>query len=74
MRLYSNSADPSPLSFLLSSFFNILFMKVTHEIAAYTATGEPVFLFKVVNGTGAYVEFTNWGARWITAAVRDSRL
>lgn len=46
-------------------------MKVTHEIAAYTATGEPVFLFKVVNGTGAYVEFTNWGARWITAAVPD---
>ena len=29
-------------------------MKVTHEIAAYTATGEPVFLFKVVNGAGAY--------------------
>lgn len=47
-------------------------MKVTHEIAAYTATGEPVFLFKVVNGTGAYVEFTNWGARWITAAVPDT--
>ena len=47
-------------------------MKVTHEIAAYTATGEPVFLFKVVNGAGAYVEFTNWGARWITAAVPDT--
>ena len=47
-------------------------MKVIHEIAGYTAMGEPVFYFKVVNASGAWVGFTNWGARWIEAGVPDS--
>ena len=46
-------------------------MKVIHEIAGYTAMGEPVFYFKVVNASGAWVGFTNWGARWIEAGVPD---
>ncbi len=48
-------------------------MKITHEVAGYTVAGEPVFCFKVINTSGAYVEFTNWGARWITAMVPDAK-
>lgn len=38
---YIDTAQP-----LLPSFFNILFMKVTHEIAAYTATVNLFFYLK----------------------------
>lgn len=46
-------------------------MNITHTIAGHTATGEPVFYFKITNGSGASVGFTNWGARWIDASVPD---
>lgn len=46
-------------------------MKVTHKIEAFTQSGEPVLKFTVKNSSGAIVEFTNWGARWITAVVPD---
>ncbi|WP_455584259.1 aldose epimerase family protein [Bacteroides sp.] len=47
-------------------------MEVIHQIATYTRAGEPVYRFRVVNRSGAYVELTNWGARWITAMVPDA--
>lgn len=47
-------------------------MEVTHQIEAYTPQGEPVLRFRVQNASGAYVEFTNWGARWITAVMPDA--
>lgn len=46
-------------------------MKVTHNIEAFTQMGEPVLKFTVENSCGAIVEFTNLGARWITAVVPD---
>lgn len=49
-----------------------LHMKVTHQIAGYTAAGDPLFYFRVVNAAGACVGFTNFGARWITAEVPDA--
>ena len=42
-------------------------MKITHKIETYTSDGEPVLRFTVMNSSGVYMEFTNWGARWITA-------
>ena len=30
-----------------------------------------VLRFTVMNSSGVYMEFTNWGARWITASVPD---
>lgn len=47
-------------------------MKVTHKIETHTQAGEPVIRFTVENSSGACVEFTNWGARWITAIVPDA--
>lgn len=44
-------------------------MKVTYKIETYTQAKEPVLKFTVENSCGATVEFTNWGARWITATV-----
>ena len=46
-------------------------MKVTHQIDTYTAKGEPVHAFRITNSSGAYVQLTNWGARWVTAMVPD---
>ncbi len=46
-------------------------MKVTHTQEAHTAEGEPVYRFRITNDSGAYVELTNWGARWIAAVVPD---
>lgn len=46
-------------------------MKITHKIETYTSDGEPVLRFTVMNSSGVYMEFTNWGARWITASVPD---
>lgn len=34
-------------------------------------TGTPVYGFRLTNSTGAYVELTNWGARWLSAMVPD---
>jgi aldose 1-epimerase len=47
-------------------------MKVTHKIETHTRAGEPVIRFTVENSFGATVEFTNWGARWITVSVPDA--
>lgn len=46
-------------------------MKVAHKIEAYTPDGVPLLRFTVMNSSGSYMEFTNWGARWITASVPD---
>lgn len=46
-------------------------MKITYHIDTYTVSGEPVYRFRVTNESGAYVELTNWGARWITSMVPD---
>lgn len=34
-------------------------------------SGEPVRLFTITNRSGAYVQLTNWGARWVAAMVPD---
>ena len=47
-------------------------MKVTHQIETYTLQQEPVYRFRIMNTSGAYVELTNWGARWITAMIPDA--
>lgn len=47
-------------------------MRITHDIIAHTPAGTPVYGFRMVNTTGAYVELTNLGARWIAAAVPDT--
>lgn len=48
-------------------------MNITHKIVARTSADEPVYYFKITNESGAYVGFTNWGARWIEAVVPDSK-
>lgn len=48
------------------------YMKVTHKTETHTQTGEPVLRFTIQNPSGAIVELTNWGARWITATVPDA--
>lgn len=47
-------------------------MKATYNVEAYTSSGRPVLRFKVENTSGAYIELTNWGARWIAAAMPDA--
>ncbi len=47
-------------------------MKVTHQIETYTLQQEPVYRFRITNTSGAYVELTNWGARWITVMIPDA--
>lgn len=36
-------------------------MKIIHKIETYTSDGKPVLRFTVMNSSGAYMEFTNWG-------------
>ena len=36
-------------------------MKIAHKIETYTSDGEPVLRFTVMNSSGVYMEFTNWG-------------
>lgn len=38
-----------------------------------TVTGDSLWLFRLTNKAGYYVELSNWGARWITAVVPDSK-
>lgn len=47
-------------------------MRITHEIIAHTASGTPVYGFRMSNSKGAYVELTNLGARWTAAVVPDA--
>ena len=58
-----------PDAFSFSEIWNN--MKIIHKIETYTSDGKPVLRFTVMNSSGAYMEFTNWGARWITASVPD---
>lgn len=50
---------------------SIAYMKVTHKIETYTVAGSPVYSFRITNSKGAYIELTNWGARWIAAVIPD---
>lgn len=47
-------------------------MNITHQIETYTQQQEPVYCFRITNTSGAYIELTNWGARWIAAAIPDA--
>lgn len=46
-------------------------MEVTYQQEAHTLQQAPVYRFRITNSSGAYVELTNWGARWITAMLPD---
>lgn len=46
-------------------------MQITQEQIASLHTGERILRFRITNSSGAYVELTNWGARWISACVPD---
>lgn len=46
-------------------------MEVTFQQETFTLQQEPVYRFRITNSSGAYVELTNWGARWITAMLPD---
>lgn len=46
-------------------------MEVTYQQETFTLQQEPVYRFRITNSLGAYVELTNWGARWITAMLPD---
>ncbi len=45
--------------------------EITHTVEMHTPGGEPIHLFRITNDSGAYVELTNWGARWTAAVVPD---
>lgn len=47
-------------------------MKIAYNVEAYTPSGEPVYRIRLTNESGAFVEVTNWGARWITSMVPDA--
>lgn len=47
-------------------------MKITNQVDACTASDELVYRFRLTNELGAYIEVTNWGARWVTAMVPDA--
>ena len=46
-------------------------MQVDAYIITHLPTGTPVHGFRLTNSTGACVELTNWGARWLSAMVPD---
>lgn len=48
-------------------------MQIDRYNIAECHTGQPdIYLFRLTNETGAYVELTNWGARWVSAFVPDT--
>ncbi len=47
-------------------------MKVETEKWGYLKDGNPIVLIRLVNKSGAYVEFSNLGASWLSAYVPDS--
>ena len=47
-------------------------MKIAYNVEAYIPSGEPVYRIRLTNESGAFVEVTNWGARWITSMVPDA--
>lgn len=42
-------------------------MNVTINKWGYTSSQEPVYIFRLTNESGAFVELTNWGATWVSA-------
>lgn len=46
-------------------------MQLSCKTVAHTADDFPVYLFRLTNSSGAYVELSNYGARWISAYVPD---
>ncbi len=46
-------------------------MQINSRICFHSPTGTPVYSFRLINSTGAYVELTNRGARWLTAFTPD---
>lgn len=47
-------------------------MEITHQIETFTTRNESVYRFRLTNSSGAYIELTNSGARWITAMIPDT--
>ncbi|MBQ8422777.1 MAG: galactose mutarotase [Coprobacter sp.] len=47
-------------------------MKLFYKIDSYTRSGKPIYRFTATNVSGAYVEFSNRGARWLSAVVPDA--
>ncbi|MCD8318520.1 MAG: galactose mutarotase [Paraprevotella sp.] len=47
-------------------------MRIESMLTRQTGTGLPLCIFRLKNSSGAYVELTNWGARWLAAAVPDA--
>ncbi|MFR0836362.1 MAG: hypothetical protein ACLSG8_09785 [Barnesiella sp.] len=44
-------------------------MKITKRVFGYAASGEPVFLFRLVLDNGAYAEICNYGATLVSVVV-----
>jgi len=48
-------------------------MKTARRNFGYLPDGREVVLFRLTNKSGAFVEFTNFGATWVSASVPDSK-
>lgn len=46
-------------------------IKITSNTELYTSDGKPVVRIEIKNSSGAYVELSNWGARWLSAFMPD---
>lgn len=46
-------------------------MLIERTFLGQTNTGDAIYRFKIANSSGAYVELSNWGARWTAASVPD---
>ncbi|WP_456094840.1 aldose epimerase family protein [Paraprevotella xylaniphila] len=46
-------------------------MRINTQVICNMPTGTPAYGFRLTNSTGAVVELTNWGARWLSAIVPD---
>ncbi len=46
-------------------------MQIEKTIIFRPSIGAPIYRFRLVNSAGAYVDLTNWGARWLAAMVPD---
>ena len=44
-------------------------MKITRQTGGKTASGETIFLFHLINDSGAYVALTNLGVTWVSAVM-----
>lgn len=48
-------------------------MQITQRSFGYLPDGREVVLVRLTNESGAFVEFTNFGATWVSATVPDSK-